>query len=773
MLLLLSLLFYSNDCNVGSTKHFSGWDLAYEENYLYKYSYRYNNIIANNFFNKMATRQIATRGSKKRGTAETTRQRPQPVEVAVEAGRVVEERQQATAAVGTGKVSGVTVSEALKKRLRAAVGVQNLTMSEGVKIGMVITNEHKAELLARIVLLHYGFGAENQDLEEASSYLGLAFWELWSERQGKEAAADWNMVARVSGVTVSVVASSRDTVFPTGAVVDRETTIFVCRGSEDVVYVVLNPLRAKSGSAMAFVEEMLQRWSRSQREQPGVVDLNESEEDTGTRQAAVTRKNRSKGSSERGRRGEEGEIPRGDEETGKRYKFGDQEGPEFEVSEAHPVLEELSSTSRLEFERSMRRINARGDILWSSFIGGDIVRRFEMAFRWKYKSEFATARMSKKVFLQRTEELVNILSTSGSMKRTGEPRLHKDQGAAKTFVREIMEYRSRYENKYAPLEWCDRLLLNIEDKDISWAAEIRRNINLFYSESMAGACFMAICQQLEALEEGAAGAAPLPDSRDGGKADRRGDRGQRQGQEQYQVQGQTQPRGWQENNQGFSGQPSSFRQSRTLFGGRQTQTFPGQQASSQQTGTMQNQRVEYQQTVPPPPPNWPVFGVQQAASPGPPPPNWPVFGSQQAASPGPPPPNWTFFGGQQAASPGPPPSNWTFMGGQQAAAPGPPPAEFGHLPNKERRDPFKCYNCGDPGHNSANCPQPKRCKICGSMKHLAWACDGNGSTTGGTQQPPQQTSQQYVPSGSPKLPARATVTFAGSAGVGSGQPNGK
>ena len=72
-----------------------------------------------------------------------------------------------------------------------------------------------------------------------------------------------------------------------------------------------------------------------------------------------------------------------------------------------------------------------------SFIGGDIVRRFEMAFRWQYKSEFAITRMSKKLFLQRTEELVNILSTSGSMKRAGEPRLRKEPGAAKIFVREI------------------------------------------------------------------------------------------------------------------------------------------------------------------------------------------------------------------------------------------------------------------------------------------------------------------------------------------------
>ncbi len=65
------------------------------------------------------------------------------------------------------------------------MGVQNLTLSEGVKIGLGLQNEHKEELMARIVLLHYGFGAENQDLEEASSYLGLAFWELWSERQGR------------------------------------------------------------------------------------------------------------------------------------------------------------------------------------------------------------------------------------------------------------------------------------------------------------------------------------------------------------------------------------------------------------------------------------------------------------------------------------------------------------------------------------------------------------------------------------------------------------
>ena len=690
----------------------------------------------------MSAGRVGTRASRQRGTAGVTQQPPQQV---TEEGAVGQQVAVTVGAVKVGCARGgeaTKVPEALKKRLRALVGVQNLTLSEGVKIGLGLKNEHKAELLARAVLLHYGFGAENQDLEEASSYLGLALWELWSERQGKEASADWNMVAQVSGVTVSVVASSRDMVFPTGAVVNRETSIFVCRGSEDVVYVVLNPLRAKSESAMEFVEETLQRWARTQREQAGVVDLNDSEEEMGTKLAVVTKKTRSKGSSERSRRGEEGEIPRGDEETGKRYKVGDQEGPEFEVSEAHPVLEELSNTRRSEFERSMRRVNARGDILWSPFIGGDIVRRYEMAFRWQYKSEFASTRMSKKVFLQRTEELVNILSTSGAMKRAGEPRLRKEPGAAKIFVEEIMEYRSRSENKYAPLEWCDRLLHNIEDRNSTWAAEIRRNINIFYSEPMAGACFMAICLQLEKLEEGTEGATPGSGLRDGGKGERRGDRGQRQGQDQYQAQ----PFGWQEGSQAFAGQPPNFRQ-RPLFGGRQAQAFPGPQTLSQQTGTTQNQG----DTPPGPPPNWTFVGGQQVASPGLPPPNWNVFGGQQVASPG-------------------PPSNWNVFGGQQAAAPGPAPSGFGQLPNTERRAPFKCYNCGDPGHNSANCPLPKRCKVCGSLKHLAWACDGSGNSTGDTPPPPPQ--RQYVPTGSPGQPVRV-VKFADTAGAGGGQPSGK
>jgi hypothetical protein len=58
------------------------------------------------------------------------------------------------------------------------------------------------------------------------------------------------------------------------------------------------------------------------------------------------------------------------------------------------------------------------------------------------------------------------------------------------------------------------------------------------------------------------------------------------------------------------------------------------------------------------------------------------------------------------------------------------------------------------------------------LKHLAWACDGNGSTTGGIQQPSPQQQRQYVPPGSP-APVGAKVKFADEVGMGGGQPNGK
>ena len=70
-----------------------------------------------------------------------------------------------------------TISDAVTRRVKAAVGVQNLTWSEGIAMPAGLPNEARAEVMAQMYLLHCGFG-NDANFEAASETLGWALAEL-------------------------------------------------------------------------------------------------------------------------------------------------------------------------------------------------------------------------------------------------------------------------------------------------------------------------------------------------------------------------------------------------------------------------------------------------------------------------------------------------------------------------------------------------------------------------------------------------------------------
>ena len=125
-------------------------------------------------------------------------------------------------------------------------------MSDGFQYPDQLDNITKAEIAARAMLMHHGYGANEADLAAAGETLGLAVAELLRDGYGKEAKMDWKALAMITGMTILVVASAKNMCYPAEATVDRETTMFLARGVEDQFYVVLNPLRAQTGEVQAL-----------------------------------------------------------------------------------------------------------------------------------------------------------------------------------------------------------------------------------------------------------------------------------------------------------------------------------------------------------------------------------------------------------------------------------------------------------------------------------------------------------------------------------------
>lgn len=384
-------------------------------------------------------------------------------------------------AIPSGTTQRKKLSEAVNRRLKSALGVQNLTMSDGFQYQEQLDNITKAEIAARAMLMHHGYGANEADLAAAGETLGLAVAELLRDGYGKEAKMDWKALALITGMTIVVVASAKNMCYPAEATVDRETTMFLARGVEDQFYVVLNPLRAQTGSAEEYVDNLLIKWDDEAKKRK-VVHLESSDEERPLEQTPGAAKRRV-----RGKVGGAAVV----------YKEAETSFPRFEVNEAHEVLEDWEGYTN--FIVGMRKIRVMEPIIWVEFIGEKLLRRVEMLFRLQFKSEFNATRMPKGLFLERIEILKN-LDTSKPSKRTGEPHLYAEPGAVKTFIEDFFEFRSQNSARYTNLEWCERLIYRISQNRRDWAREVEGTIGILKTEQFAEAGFLTICRKLEILE---------------------------------------------------------------------------------------------------------------------------------------------------------------------------------------------------------------------------------------------------------------------------------
>jgi hypothetical protein len=334
-------------------------------------------------------------------------------------------------------------------------------------------------------------------------------------------------------------------------------------------------------------------------------------------------------------------------------------------------------------------------------------------------------------------ETIKNLDTNKPTKQKGEPVLYAEPGAAKTFIEDFLEYRSKNEERYTELEWCDRLLRRISQNRREWALLIEGMIGMLKTETFASACFVTIYKNVELLETEEFEKLKANLTKE---ATKNGD------------------------NSGQDKLPNGRRNQEGRRGYQDYQAWQPQGASNQvyQSNAVGGQAQPYQQSH---------FGNQppQGYVPN-------TFGGQQSNALQPNQQIPSFQPGRQPPYP--------TMGAPPLAGQGYQGNQPGGLADRNRiglpfkpREPFRCFNCDDPSHSSKECTQPKKCRVCKSPNHLAYNCDGSGPKgTGGPS--PQGLGQsteaanpggkQYVPVGFNVGPP--TVTFAPSAS-GGGQGN--
>ena len=261
-----------------------------------------------------------------------------------------------TAPQGPGKPSGPRIAEAVRKRMQTATKVGNLSWSEGILLKG--DDETRAIAMAKAILLHQGYEEEEESLNTASEDLGLAMWEVWQDKaKGGQAQVTWEMVAEICQVVILLMSSSKETRYPPGAEIPMETTMCIAQGTEDFVFVVLHPARRPTGTLESYVAEIRGKMREQLKRKRQIVELEDSEE--------------------------EREGPRA-----RKAKKREDEGIDFEVSEAHPVLEDFLSYD--EFCLNMKRVTARREMAWTPFIGEAIMGRFDLIYKVLVQKEFST-----------------------------------------------------------------------------------------------------------------------------------------------------------------------------------------------------------------------------------------------------------------------------------------------------------------------------------------------------------------------------------------------
>ena len=117
----------------------------------------------------------------------------------------------------------VKLAETTLKQLKKVMGVQNISVSEGVVVREADSQEARAQGLAKILLLHLGAGNE-PELEETSQRWGEVILTR-ARSMNDDARMDWSTLSEWSQKTVVVVAATKETRVPADGVVDKSAMV--------------------------------------------------------------------------------------------------------------------------------------------------------------------------------------------------------------------------------------------------------------------------------------------------------------------------------------------------------------------------------------------------------------------------------------------------------------------------------------------------------------------------------------------------------------------
>ncbi len=586
------------------------------------------------------------------------------------------------------------LTEAMTRKLKRIMGVDNLSISPPITIG-VGDGEAKSQRLAELVLVHLGFVAELSAQKEAADRWGEWLWKEWKGTQGTEAIAEWEMIHRLTGIEIIVVSSRNEVKVPASLIFDRAQTMVVAVSAGNYCFVVLSPSRRGEGNIDEFVRQKIQVKETDKRKKRVITLADEAEE--------LETRNEKRG--------------RVDEN--------------FRVVEEHPVLESFEEFEK--FRKDMRRIKVKNVIEWSEFIGEDILDQVSFIYRAQYKTEIEYDQLSKTEFLTRLEVCVNVYAPTSEQTVGGEPWLHDEPELVPRFIKEFMRFCQKF--KGSKLDKVDRLLRNVERTHRGWAEAMYRDIAMFRVEENGDLCLVRAIKKLQELGEAETNKAKAGLQNDEtkteqGKTNERthssnggrgsyeygGGRGSNGGRGSYENGG---GRGGYEYGGGRGGyEYGGSRGGYEYGGGRGDYEYGGSRGSN-------GSRSSYE------------YGGARGGYQG----RGPSEGTRAGKVDWHPDQQQGHTWGKQRDEHNQGGHNWfprgtgsNTGGGTGGGASGDARHYAGAMVHRQQRRfdeeevrTYACYNCGDPNHISPNCPKPKMCAKCGSTKHLRWQCDGSGA----------------------------------------------
>lgn len=356
----------------------------------------------------------------------------------------------------------VRLADATMKKLRKRVGVENLIVSGAVPIRESEQQATRAIGLAKALLLHLGV-VDKAELDTTSDRWGRAMYDRARELGGEEARVSWQTLSTWAQLAVVIVTATKDTIVPEGSVTD-ENSLFVGRGAGDNFFVGLHPRRDSDEAKVEAIEDMISNWKEQQTP----------------------------------RKRQHQEVIIMDDEPKKKKHTQEEDTPDFEMAMDHPVLEEWNDFD--EWKKSMRWVKAQRAMVWVEFVGESITDRFEMVYTALYGQEFAAAKLTKTVFIERAKEVRDAVLNEGTTANGFEPRLFQEPEAVPQFVKDYMKFlKSAEGTKMTKLGQVERLLRAIEEHHRDWHKVISADVKLFKTQQNAEACLVRVFGKLEDL----------------------------------------------------------------------------------------------------------------------------------------------------------------------------------------------------------------------------------------------------------------------------------